>query len=157
MLAAARGWGAGAEARVWGTAARLPAPQAALVNGFQVHCQEFDCLHEGAVVHALATLLPAALAHAERAGGVSGRALIAAVAAGVDVSCRLGLAARQGLRFFRPATAGGFGAAAALASLRGLRCRRDAGRAFGIQYGQTARHHAGACRGQPGAAAAGRA
>lgn len=137
LLDAARGWGAGAEARVWGAAARLPAPQAALVNGFQVHAQEYDCLHEGAVVHALATLLPAALAHAERAGGVSGRDLIAAVAAGVDVSCRLGLAARQGLRFFRPATAGGFGAAAALANLRRLDAARTLA-VLGLQYGQTA-------------------
>ena len=137
LLDAARGWGAGAEARIWGTDARLPAPQAAMVNGFQVHAQEYDCLHEGAVVHALATLLPAALAHAERAGGVTGRDLIAAVAAGVDVACRLGLAARQGLRFFRPATAGGFGAAAALASLRRLDAAATLA-VFGLQYGQTA-------------------
>lgn len=136
VLAAAARWGGGAEATVWGTAARLPAPQAALVNGFQVHAQEYDCLHEGAVVHALATLLPAALAHAERAGGVSGRDLIAAVAAGVDVSCRLGLAARQGLRFFRPATAGGFGAAAALANLGRLDATRTLA-LFGLHYGQT--------------------
>ena len=136
VLAAAQGWGGGAEARVWGTAQRLPAPQAALVNGFQVHSQEYDCLHEGAVVHALATLLPAVLADAERAGGVTGRDLITAVAAGVDVSCRLGLMARQGLRFFRPATAGGFGAAAALANLRRLDAEATLA-VLGIQYGQT--------------------
>jgi 2-methylcitrate dehydratase PrpD len=136
VLAAASRWGAGAEATVWGTGTRLPAPQAALVNGFQVHAQEYDCLHEGAVIHALATLLPAALAVAERDGGVSGRDLIAAVAAGVDVSCRLGLAAREGLRFFRPATAGGFGAAAALARLAGLDAAGTLA-ALGIQYGQT--------------------
>ncbi len=135
VLAAARRWGAGEEALVWGTGARLPAPQAALVNGFQVHSQEYDCLHEGAVIHALATLLPAALAFAERRGGVSGHDLITAVAAGVDVACRLGLAAREGLRFFRPATAGGFGATAAVARLAGLDADATLA-AMGIQYGQ---------------------
>lgn len=137
VLAAAGRWGAGAEATVWGTEARLPAGQAALVNGFQVHAQEYDCLHEGAVIHALATLLPAALALAEREGGLSGRDLIAAVAAGADVAGRLGLAAREGLRFFRPATGGGFGAVAALAKLRRLDAARTLS-AFGLQYGQAA-------------------
>ena len=58
------------------------------------------------------------------------------MAAGVDVSARLGMAAAGGWRFFRPATAGGFGAVAALGNLRGM----DAAailRAFGHQLGQT--------------------
>src|ERR1700760_1501270 len=38
------------EAAVWGTVLRLPLAAAAMVNAFQVHCQEFDCVHEGAVV-----------------------------------------------------------------------------------------------------------
>ncbi|MGH7043172.1 MAG: MmgE/PrpD family protein, partial [Acetobacteraceae bacterium] len=136
VLACAGAWGTGTEARVWGTEARLPAPAAALVNGFQVHCQEFDCLHEGAVLHAMATLLPAALAWAEREGGVTGRALIAAVAVGIDVAVGLGLAATGGLRFFRPATAGGFGAVAAVGRLAGFGADRLAD-AFGLQYTQT--------------------
>jgi aconitate decarboxylase len=136
VLGRASAWGVGAEARVWGTEARLPAPGAALANGFQVHCQEYDCLHEGAVLHAMATLLPAALAWAEREGGVSGRALIAAVALGVDVAVGLGLAAKSGLRFFRPATAGGFGAVAAVGRLAGFDADRLAD-AFGLQYAQT--------------------
>ena len=133
---ATAGWGAGGDASVWGTRLRLPAPAAAFVNGTQVHNQEFDCLHEGAVVHAMATLLPAALALAEREGGVSGQNLIAAVAVGIDVAASLGLAAKSGFRFFRPATAGGFGAVAALAVLLDLSADQIAG-AFGLQYGQT--------------------
>jgi len=130
------GWGEGAEACVWGRRKRVPAPAAAFLNGFQAHCQEYDCLHEKAVLHAMATLLPAAMAYAERAGGISGRELIAAVALGIDVSANLGIAAREGLRFFRPATAGGFGATAAVARL--ARFDVDAlCNAFGIQYGQT--------------------
>src|SRR6185503_20887225 len=53
-------------------------------------------------------------------GGISGTELIAAIAVGVDIAAGLGLAARAGFRFFRPATAGGFGAVAAAGRLLGL-------------------------------------
>lgn len=136
IRAAAGRWGNGDEATIWGTSQRAPAPAAAFINGTQVHNQEFDCLHEGAVVHAMATLLPVLLAMAEREGGVSGRDLIAAVVAGVDVAANLGLAATAGFRFFRPATAGGFGSVAGLSVIAGLDSERIAD-AFGLQYGQT--------------------
>jgi 2-methylcitrate dehydratase PrpD len=114
----------------------VPAPTAALLNGFQVHCQEYDCVHEAAVLHPMATLLPAAMAFAEREGGVSGQELLVAVATGVDVSTNLGMASHEKLRFFRPATSGGFGAAAAVGRLAGLDAPTLA-RAFGVQYAQT--------------------
>jgi aconitate decarboxylase len=136
LLQAASQWGSGNEASVWGRRERLPATTAALLNGFQVHCQEFDCVHEPAVLHPLATLLPAALAFAERQGGITGNDLLAAVAVGVDVSAGLGMASTQGLRFFRPATAGGFGASAAVARLAGLDAESIVN-VFGIQYAQT--------------------
>lgn len=135
LLQAARGWGQGSGVSVWGTRARLAPGAAALVNAFQIHCQEYDSLHEGAVLHGMATLLPVLLAEVETVGGISGQDLITAVVAGLDVACSLGLAARQGWRFFRPATSGGFGAVAGLARLR----RFDAARtlaAFGMQLGQ---------------------
>jgi 2-methylcitrate dehydratase PrpD len=136
ILAAAGGWGGGAEATVWGRRERAPATTAAMANAFQVHCQEFDCVHEGAVLHPLATALPAALAHAERAGGISGRDLITACAVGVSVSAGLGIASRSAMRFFRPATSGGFGATAAVGRLMGLGQDALVG-AFGLQYAQT--------------------
>jgi aconitate decarboxylase len=136
IRAAADAWGNGPEATIWGTSQRVPAPTAAFVNGTQVHNQEFDCLHEGAVVHAMATLLPAVLAMAEREGGISGRDLIAAVVAGIDIAANLGIAATAGFRFFRPATAGGFGAVAGLSVIAGLDDQQIAN-AFGLQYGQT--------------------
>ena len=37
LLAAARGWGVGEEARLWGDGALLPASQAAFMNAFQAH------------------------------------------------------------------------------------------------------------------------
>ena len=131
----ASAWGRGDEATVWGTGQRLPAPSAALVNAYQSHCLEFDCVHEGAVVHAMATALPAAVAFAERAGGATGRDLIAAVALGVDVAAGLGVASRAAMRFFRPATAGAFGAVAAAGKLAGLDVPALVS-AFGILYAQ---------------------
>lgn len=119
LMKVAAGWGAPA-VPVWGRAARLSVPAAAFINAWQMHNQECDGLHEGAVVHAMATVLPAALAAAEMRGGASGQELITAVAVGVDIAASLGLASRAGFRFFRPGTAGGFGATAAAARLLGL-------------------------------------
>ena len=136
LSSAAASWGEAGQCAVWGRSARVPAPTAALVNGTQAHCQEFDCVHEGAVLHPMATLLPAALAVAEREGGVSGQQLLAAVAVGADVAAGLGVASRSPLRFFRPATGGGFGAAAACARLLGLDAPGIVA-AFGLQYAQS--------------------
>jgi 2-methylcitrate dehydratase PrpD len=117
---AQQAWGQGSAARVWGLGKHLPAPAAAMCNAYQVHNSEFDAVHEEAVVHALSVVLPVAMAGAERRKGVSGKDLIAAVVAGVDVAAGLGVAATTGLRFFRPATAGAFGGTAALGKLMGL-------------------------------------
>jgi 2-methylcitrate dehydratase PrpD len=135
LVAAGRQWGAGADAVVWGNGARLPAPAAAMCNAYQAHCSEFDCVHEGAVVHAMTAVLAAAVAGAERRGGVGGRDLLLAAALGVDVAAGLGIAAETGLRFFRPATAGAFGATAALGKLMGFDASRFVN-AFSIAYGQ---------------------
>ena len=124
-----------AEARVWATTDMLPAPAAAALNAYQLHNSEYDCVHEGAVVHTMAVLFPAAMAFAEREGSVSGRRLIEAVAVGADVAAGLGLASKAGLRFFRPATAGTFGGTAACAKLAGLGEEKTA-HAFGITLGQ---------------------
>jgi len=109
------------QASVLGTGERSSATIAAMRNAFHAHCQEFDCVHEAAVVHPLATVQPAAMAWAEREGGVSGRDFMSALAIGVDISTTIGMASNETLRFFRPATAGIFGTTAALARLQGLR------------------------------------
>jgi aconitate decarboxylase len=128
-------WGSGTDARVWVHGTALPAPAAAMCNAWQIHNSEYDCIHEAAVVHPMAVLLSATMAHAERAGGVSGRDLLCAIALGVDIGAGLGLASKAPLRFFRPATAGAFAATAAIGKLMGF----DAGtltHAFSVAYGQ---------------------
>ena len=112
--------GPGGAAHVFARRKTLPAASAAFVNGFQIHCQEFDCVHEPAVVHPMATIFAALSAEAARGGAMSGKAFIAAVALAVDVAAGLGLAATSGIRFFRPATAGIFGATLGAARLRGF-------------------------------------
>jgi 2-methylcitrate dehydratase PrpD len=135
LIEAARAWGEGGAAAVWGEAVRLPAAQAAFVNAFQAHALEFDAIHEAAVVHAVTPTLAAALAEAERQGGVSGARLVSAVVFGLELGCTIGAAARGPMRFFRPATAGMFGAYGAVARLRGFDLARGGGGA-GLLLGQ---------------------
>lgn len=127
--------GRGDDARVWSLGLRLPAPAAALCNAYQAHNSEFDCVHEEAVAHVMSAVLAAAMAVAEREGGVSGRRLIEAVVLGVDVGAGVGVAATSRLRFFRPANAGAFGAAAAVGKLMGFDRDRLIN-AFSITYAQ---------------------
>jgi len=100
---------------------RLPANGSAFCNGYQIHNSEYDCVHEAAVVHPMAVLLGAVLAHLDRTGGdASGEELLAAVVLGVDVAAGLGAASKSPLKFFRPATAGCFGATMAVGRLSGF-------------------------------------
>ena len=130
ILSAAEGWGLSDRGgSILGRpGVRLPAPQAAFVNAFQIHNQEFDCVHEAAVVHPLATLVAVLLAEAERSGPYDGQRFLAALTTGADIACCLGLAATTPLRFFRPATAGIFGSIAGLIALTGASAQvaRDA-------------------------------
>ncbi|WP_109807310.1 MmgE/PrpD family protein [Sphingosinithalassobacter portus] len=117
---AAAGWGTGDDARLLGCDDRLPAPAAAFVNAFQIHCLEWDAVHEGAVVHAMSVVTAALGAVIDRRGGDDTEAALQALCVGVEVACLLGVASTSALTFFRPATAGCMGAALALARIEGL-------------------------------------
>ena len=121
--------------RVLGQNAKLNPPDAALVNGFQIHNSEFDCVHEEAVIHTMTVLLAVIFADADRRGDISGRDLLRATVLGVDVACNLGVACTSGLQFFRPATAGAFAAVAAVGSARGYN-KEELIRAFSLAYVQ---------------------
>ena len=121
VLGGTTGWsGSGGDCLVLGREMRLPRAEAAFVNAFQIHAQEFDCVHEPAVVHPLATVLAVLLSDLGRGEQRSGEQFLTALTVGVQVATALGLAATTPLRFFRPATAGIFGSVAAIASLRGF-------------------------------------
>lgn len=126
---AAAAWGDGTHANVFATGEALPPPHAAFVNAFQAHALEFDCVHEGAVLHPFTVVVPVLLAEAQRVD-LSGERYVSAAAVGVDVAAGLGVAAKSQIRFFRPATCGLFGAVAALSHARGLSADQTA-HAFG--------------------------
>lgn len=135
LKAAAAEWGAGDACRIWGTGERVPAASAAFVNGYQIHNQEWDCVHEPAVVHPMAVVLATLLAWAEARGGVSGRELILGCSVAVDVATTIGSAARNKLRFFRPAMCGALGATAGIAAMLRLDAATTRS-ALGIAYSQ---------------------
>lgn len=116
----ARSWGEtgpGPSAHVWGRGERVPAATAAWINGFQIHAQEYDCVHERAVVHPMATIGAALMAEAE-ARRVPGTELLAALVGAVDVAAGIGVAVTSPIRFFRPANAGLIGATLGIARMR---------------------------------------
>lgn len=135
LIESARLQGASDDSRIWVFGDHLPASAVAMINAYQMHNSEFDCVHEGAVVHAMTIPLAVAMADAERTGRIDGQALMAAIVLGVDVASHLGVASKASLRFFRPATAGAFGGVAALGKLRGFD-RDMLVHAFGIVLAQ---------------------
>lgn len=107
LLAVVEASGGRPEAAVIGTSLRAPAVLAALANGGLAHALNYDDFLPGAGVHLGVTGLPAALAAAQRVGGVSGTEFIAAVAAGSELMARLGFAIeanRHGYTETRPQT-----------------------------------------------------
>jgi 2-methylcitrate dehydratase PrpD len=96
---------------------RTGAAQAALANGAAAHADGLDDFHPPTAVHPLVTVVPAAVAAAERSGA-TGLRLLRAIVAGYEVACRLGRAPDATLhhRGFHPtAVFGTLGAAAAAA------------------------------------------
>src|SRR5688572_29120887 len=123
------------DARVIG-GPRVPAPIAALCNGYFGHVLEFDDTHDEAVLHAGSAAIPAAFAAAGLRGEVSGKELCEAVLLGVELTCRLGVATRLNLvegGWIYTALLGHFGAT--LAAARLIDSRPDVLRnALGIVY-----------------------
>lgn len=137
---AARAMGKGQDSRLIGSNDRLPAPAAAFVNGYRIHCLEWDAVHEPAVVHALSTVVAALGAVIDRKGGCDPDRALSALAIGVDVAAGLGLAADTPLTFFRPATAGVIGAALAVARIDGAPPDDTLGLAFSSAAGTMQAH-----------------
>ncbi|MEK7437474.1 MAG: MmgE/PrpD family protein, partial [Pseudomonadota bacterium] len=125
----ARAQGGVAEAGVVATDIRTSAINAALANAMFAHADETDDFHPATKAHPGCSVVPAALAMAEREGS-SGTELLNAVTLGYDLCCRflLALGADQVRAAHRSAegtssTMGSVGAAAALARLdeKGMR------------------------------------
>ena len=102
---------------------RLPAINAAYVNGVMSHGLENDDTHVGSIHHPGVTVIPAVLATAERQRA-GGREFVAGVIVGYEVMIRLGLAMQPSLLrdrgFHSTAVLGHFGAAAGASRMLGL-------------------------------------
>jgi 2-methylcitrate dehydratase PrpD len=109
---------------------RVPAWNAALVNGATARALNMDDHYDAAHVHPGGTVVPAAVAAGERTGAFTGRDLIAAVALGNEVVCRLAHAVMprpghiaQASRWFQASVFGVFGGTAAAARIMGCDAR----------------------------------
>jgi len=140
ILRTARIFGQGDEARLIGTDERLPAPSAAFVNGYRVHCLEWDAVHEPAVVHAMSVATAALGAAIDRRGGCDRDEALLALAIGVDVASGLGLCVDSAMRFFRPAVCGVMGAAVAVARIAGAPLDEALGLAYSSAAGTMQAH-----------------
>jgi 2-methylcitrate dehydratase PrpD len=113
---------------------------ATLLNGYLITAVTVCDVHRPTLCHTTPQVVPPALAIAER-DGATGRALITAVAAGLECTVRVGLGTRypafRAKGWHSPGVIGPFGGAAAAGKLLGL----DAGRqrnAFGLAGSQSA-------------------
>jgi 2-methylcitrate dehydratase PrpD len=120
--------GGAPKARAIGVPGLIPASLAAFANGVLAHSLDYDDTHLPSVLHPSASVVPAALAVAE-AVGANGQATIAAVAAGLEVCVRIGMAGydrdARNSTFFEngqhaTSIAGTLGSAVAAALLLGL-------------------------------------
>jgi 2-methylcitrate dehydratase PrpD len=119
---------------------RLSLAGATLLNGYLITATTMCDVHRATMTHVTPEVIPPALAIADEDGN-SGRDLLAAIAAGCEVTTRIGI----GLDYpeFRkrgwhgPGVLGPFGAAAAVGRLRGFDVETMA-RAFGLAGSQAA-------------------
>ena len=128
VLRTARRLGTAAQASIVGRPDRLDAVNAALVNGVAANVLDYDDMHVATLIHPTGAVAAAALALAE-ARRASGAALAAAIATGIEVECRLGLAlfpAHYDRGWHITATMGTLGAAAAASAILRLDADRTA-------------------------------
>jgi len=143
-------WGATPHATVLVSGEKTSAPSATLINSAMGHARDFDDTHDLAANHGSVVVVPALLATAEacsrgnktaanpfRVEQVSGKALIAALSVGLEVTNRLAMAFAPYLHAgWLPTTLWGpFGAAAACGRILHLN-NEQMHNAFGLAYSQ---------------------
>jgi aconitate decarboxylase len=71
---------------------KIDAQHAALINGIASHVHDYDDTHLDTIIHPTGPVASALLAAAEWRTGVSGQDFIAALVAGIEAECKVGLA-----------------------------------------------------------------
>jgi len=133
VLGVAERLGGPPESTLLGRVGRVAAANAVLANATLAHGLDFDDTREDAIVHTGCVAVTTALAAGE-AAGASGRAVLEALIASVEVMCRVGLVVPGALhaRHFHPtAITASFAAAAAAGKLFAL-SEDELVRAFGL-------------------------
>jgi 2-methylcitrate dehydratase PrpD len=131
--------GSGGDATVVGRSERLSMIDAALVNGSMAHAIDYDDVNFAMQAHGTVAVAPAVLALGEKIGA-SGRDVLAALVAGIDLGGRIGLLMQRRTYehgWHTTGTIGAFGAAAGAAHLLGLSPQATA-HALGIAGTQAA-------------------
>lgn len=119
---------------------RLSLGGATLLNGYLITAVTMCDIHRSTLTHVTPEVVPPALAIAER-DGLSGRDLLVALAAGFEVTTRVGVGsdypAMRARGWHGPGVFGPFGGAAAVGRLRGFDTETMA-KAFGLAGSQAA-------------------
>jgi 2-methylcitrate dehydratase PrpD len=131
-------WPAKPGASVLFNTLKLAPPTAAMANATLAEAWDFDDTHDAAIVHCMSPVLYSALTAAECAAQVvDGGEFLAAVAVGLEIVSRLGMACTSPLTWTRTSTLGGMAGALAAARLSQL-TREQMHNAAGIAYMQAA-------------------
>jgi 2-methylcitrate dehydratase PrpD len=125
------------ESTVLAYGVKLPCWAATFANGVRGHAMDYADGHLEAVFRIGISIIPAALAVAERRGAVSGKELITAVGVAEEFLCRLGVSVARRRKSLGPwhcgILLGNFGATAAAARMLNLTANQI-DRAFGIAF-----------------------
>jgi len=108
---------------ILGTGLKASPAAAAFANGSLAHALDFEDAFDLAPGHPNASLVPALLALAQLRAPVDGKQFLTALAAGGDLSCRVGLALRRRMEeggWYPPPITAGVGAACGAGRLLGL-------------------------------------
>lgn len=139
MLSLAEEWGGNPQATAFVFGKKFPAHVTAWLNTVMIHGYDYDDNHDTAMLHSGCVVIASALAAAEKIGGVSGAELLTAITIGLDIHCRMGMAATIGIvesGWIYTELLGVFGAAAAAGRVMGL-TTEEMVNAFGIAYSHT--------------------
>jgi len=110
-----------AQASLLGLSQKTDAQHACLLNGIASHVHDYDDTHLATIIHPTGPVASACLAYIEYASvPITGPELLTAIAAGIEASCKLGLAvwpAHYDIGWHITSTTGSIGAAIAVGKL----------------------------------------
>ncbi len=84
-----------------------------------MHNQEFDAVHEAAIVHPMAVILPALIAESAARPPLTGEAALLATVVALDVAVNIGMSATAPVSFYRQGMCAAMGATVGIGLTRG--------------------------------------